>query len=778
MPTLAVKYRPQTFEDVVEQNVIKAILQNQIDKNMVKNAYLFCGPAGCGKTTNGRLFAKYLNNNSFTNVMELDAASHNGVDDIRKIVEDSQFKPIGTPYRIYIIDECFSSNTLVRTPDGNIRIKDIKVGDIVYNLEGESVVKNVFKNIVNKNRLICVRLNGENIITTCDHLFFTEDGWVKAKDLTEGDVLFDYQELCYLWKRIPMLSKRYQEDLFFRMYDNLERTDTENSSSVHKNNKGMSCMWKDISDISFNQFNNLWNGMWDYLQKKFWNERETITELQQHKNRISVSSMWKNFHGENKEKSEILFRRMFDNRQQTKSNRTSKENKIYGVCLCYLWQNILYYFWSIQKSLFKNLSNYFNEAEQKCGSFRETQTENDNRQPIEKTRSGRENETDKIEEWDATQVDWKTWWEWKLYCTTNEVIQLTRNGVDFGICSPNENGKKQWIPNELQIRPSLSRNEIRNRGGWQWPQIEKWVIERCKESFTVRKSRVESIEIYKRGNNDKLFSSCFEDSESNSEYVKLYDLEVEGHSSYFVNNVLVHNCHSLSNASWQASLKVLEEPTPTSIFIFCTTDPQKIPATIISRVQRYDFQRITHSGIVNRLKYIIESENKEGHSYTYDEDAISYIAKLADGGMRDSITLLEKALAYDPNVTMDSVTKALGTVDYNTMFDLTDAMCKMDKMSVIEIIENIHRSGLELKQFIKNYNYFVLDLCKYDILKNFEYLQIPNTFGERIKKYTKEDFAFFTSLLNEVINLNSSIKWESTPKPIIESTFILLCSEA
>ena len=106
MPTLAVKYRPQTFDDVVEQNVIKAILQNQIDKNMVKNAYLFCGPAGCGKTTNGRLFAKYLNNNSFTNVMELDAASHNGVDDIRKIVEDSQFKPIGTPYRLYIIDEC------------------------------------------------------------------------------------------------------------------------------------------------------------------------------------------------------------------------------------------------------------------------------------------------------------------------------------------------------------------------------------------------------------------------------------------------------------------------------------------------------------------------------------------------------------------------------------------------------------------------------------------------------------------------------------------------
>lgn len=241
---------------------------------------------------------------------------------------------------------------------------------------------------------------------------------------------------------------------------------------------------------------------------------------------------------------------------------------------------------------------------------------------------------------------------------------------------------------------------------------------------------------------------------------------------------IIDEAHSLSNTSWQCLLKTTEEPTPTSIFIFATTDPQKIPNTILSRVQRYDFKKISHSGITKRLKYILEMENKEGCSYTYNEDAISYIAKLADGGMRDAITLMEKVLGFSNDVTMESVVKALGTVDYNTLFDLTDALCKMDKKTVINIIETIYRDGMDLKQFIKNYNAFVLDLCKYDICRSFEFIQIPNLYDNRMSKYNNSDFKFFITLLNEMINLNNSIKWESTPKPIIESTFILLCSEA
>ena len=75
---------------------------------------------------------------------------------------------------------------------------------------------------------------------------------------------------------------------------------------------------------------------------------------------------------------------------------------------------------------------------------------------------------------------------------------------------------------------------------------------------------------------------------------------------------IIDECHSISNTGWQAFLKLIEEPPAKSIFIFCTTDPQKIPKTILSRVQRYDFQRMSHEGVVNRLRHIIDEENKNG----------------------------------------------------------------------------------------------------------------------------------------------------------------------
>ena len=240
---------------------------------------------------------------------------------------------------------------------------------------------------------------------------------------------------------------------------------------------------------------------------------------------------------------------------------------------------------------------------------------------------------------------------------------------------------------------------------------------------------------------------------------------------------ILDEAHNLSKAAWESALKTLEEPTPTSIFIFCSTDPQKFPKTILSRIQRYDFKRISHSGVVNRLKYILDSENKENANYTYSEDAIDYIAKMSEGGMRDAITLMEKSLGYSDNLTLEAVIKALGTVDYNTMFELTEALYDMNKKKVIEIIETVHRDGIDLKQFIKNYGYFVLDLCKYDICKSFDYIQLPITFEQRLKGYKKSQFEFFSDLLNTVMTLNTDIKWESTPKPLIEAQFVLLCTE-
>ena len=102
--TLAIKYRPQDWQDLTEQGYIKTILENQIETNSVKNAYLFTGPAGCGKTTSARIFANKINEGK-GNPIEVDAASNNGVEQVRTIIEDAKFKPLDSRYKIYILDE-------------------------------------------------------------------------------------------------------------------------------------------------------------------------------------------------------------------------------------------------------------------------------------------------------------------------------------------------------------------------------------------------------------------------------------------------------------------------------------------------------------------------------------------------------------------------------------------------------------------------------------------------------------------------------------------------
>jgi DNA polymerase-3 subunit gamma/tau len=240
---------------------------------------------------------------------------------------------------------------------------------------------------------------------------------------------------------------------------------------------------------------------------------------------------------------------------------------------------------------------------------------------------------------------------------------------------------------------------------------------------------------------------------------------------------IIDECHSLSDKAWQALLKLIEEPPAKSIFIFCTTDSQRIPKTILSRVQRYDFKRISHKGIVNRLHEICVREELAPIPDDGYNDALNFIANIADGGMRDSITLMDKCLAYSKDLTLENVIKALGTANYDTMFKLTNALFDKDSKKVIEIIEDIHMSGLDLKQFVKQYMQFILDINKYDCLGTFDHLQIPATkeYEEELKSYSDYEFEACKHLLDTLIKLNSDIKWETSVKPVVEAILLLEC---
>lgn len=237
---------------------------------------------------------------------------------------------------------------------------------------------------------------------------------------------------------------------------------------------------------------------------------------------------------------------------------------------------------------------------------------------------------------------------------------------------------------------------------------------------------------------------------------------------------IVDECHSLSNGAWQALLKTLEEPPKFTIFIFCTTDPQKVPATILSRVQRYNFQKISTDGIVERLGYIIAQEIIHSEDIIYTEDAIDYIAKVSTGGMRDAITLLDKCLSLSRTLNLENVLKTIGAEDYSTFITFLSALTENEKEISIKVIEDVYNAGKDVKQFMKDFARFVLEVEKYALYKNFNYISLPNNLENELEQLVGG--ALF-DVMDFVVSLNNQIKWDNDPKTLIELSILIYCGK-
>lgn len=242
---------------------------------------------------------------------------------------------------------------------------------------------------------------------------------------------------------------------------------------------------------------------------------------------------------------------------------------------------------------------------------------------------------------------------------------------------------------------------------------------------------------------------------------------------------IIDECHMLSNSAWNAFLKTLEEPPAKSIFILCTTNPEKIPATILSRVQRYNFQRISMQGVIDRLLYILEQENEEDDVPRLDWDiqAVDLIAKIADGGMRDAITLLDKCLSYSTYLTVQNVINALGVADYDTMFELTAFLSERNINGMLNLITDVYESGMDLKQFIKDYFEFILDLNTYKHTESMDSIKLPINYETKLEEITIYEWQCIISLLQILVDLMNEIKWVQNPKSIIIARFMLYMQE-
>lgn len=271
-------------------------------------------------------------------------------------------------------------------------------------------------------------------------------------------------------------------------------------------------------------------------------------------------------------------------------------------------------------------------------------------------------------------------------------------------------------------------------------------------------------------------------------------VEIDGASNNGVDNIrnLIDNCkmksldgtykvfiidevHMLSIGAFNALLKILEEPPKGTIFILCTTDPQKIPATILSRVQRFDFKRIPTQRIMNRLTYIIEKENQtRTEQIEYTDEALQYIAQLAEGGMRDAITKLDTVLGFTQNITSEAVIKCLGLTSTQFILEILDNIIAKEPKNILGAIDTIFLEGKDLKLFIKDSIKVLIDVIKCQMGSSSE--NIPQSCQAKVTNIIKHSTpGQLLSILDIYNSLYFKIRYEHNPKIFIESELLYLC---
>ena len=169
---------------------------------------------------------------------------------------------------------------------------------------------------------------------------------------------------------------------------------------------------------------------------------------------------------------------------------------------------------------------------------------------------------------------------------------------------------------------------------------------------------------------------------------------------------IIDEVHMLSTGAFNALLKTLEEPPANVIFILATTEPQKIPATIISRTQRFDFKRIDAKAAYDRMTYILDQRGD-----TYDEAAIRVIANAADGGMRDALSILDQALSFgDGHVTLENALLVTGSVTQTLLGEYVQAVVKQDTKQALAKLSEVLSAGKDANRFVEDLISYARDL--------------------------------------------------------------------
>ena len=237
---------------------------------------------------------------------------------------------------------------------------------------------------------------------------------------------------------------------------------------------------------------------------------------------------------------------------------------------------------------------------------------------------------------------------------------------------------------------------------------------------------------------------------------------------------IIDEVHMLSTGAFNALLKTLEEPPSYVIFILATTEAHKIPITILSRCQRYDFRRITADTIAARLQELMDKEGND-----VEEKAIRYIAKAADGSMRDALSLLDQCIAFylGEKLTYEKVLENLGAVDTQVFSRMLRQILRQDTAGTIKTLDEIIIQGRELGQFVTDFIWYLRNLLLISTSEHPE--EAVDASAENLERMKEESSMVDAETLMRYIRifseLSNQIKYASQKRVLVEIALIKLC---
>lgn len=237
---------------------------------------------------------------------------------------------------------------------------------------------------------------------------------------------------------------------------------------------------------------------------------------------------------------------------------------------------------------------------------------------------------------------------------------------------------------------------------------------------------------------------------------------------------IIDEVHMLSIGAFNALLKTLEEPPSYVIFILATTEVHKLPITILSRCQRYDFKRISIDTITARMQELIQAENVQ-----VEEKALRYIAKAADGSMRDALSLLDQCIAFHlgKELTYDKVLDVLGAVDTEVFSRLLRCILERNVLGCVQLQEEIVMQGRELTQFVTDFTWYLRNLMLVQASDNLE--DVIDMSTDNLKRLKEEaalaDMEQIVRYIRIFSELSGQIRYAAQKRILVEIALIKLC---